>query len=86
MQGKPENDFLPMPDDSVKADIIYLCSPNNPTGAVYTKEQLEKIGLSLCAGKTMRLFFMMPHTNPLSATLKFRAAFFAVEGAQKMCN
>ena len=42
MQGKPENDFLPMPDDSVKADIIYLCSPNNPTGAVYTKEQLEK--------------------------------------------
>lgn len=42
MQGKPENDFLPMPDDSVKADIIYLCSPNNPTGAVYTKKQLEK--------------------------------------------
>lgn len=42
MQGNPENDFLPMPDDSVKADIIYLCSPNNPTGAVYTKEQLEK--------------------------------------------
>ncbi len=41
MDGKPENDFLPMPDDSVKADIIYLCSPNNPTGAVYTKEQLE---------------------------------------------
>ncbi len=42
MQGNPENDFLPMPDDSVKADIIYLCSPNNPTGAVYTREQLEK--------------------------------------------
>ena len=41
MDGKPENNFLPMPDDSVKADIIYLCSPNNPTGAVYTKEQLE---------------------------------------------
>lgn len=42
MEGKPENDFLPMPDDSVKADVIYLCSPNNPTGAAYTKEQLEK--------------------------------------------
>ena len=28
-----ENNFLPLPDDSVKADIIYLCSPNNPTGA-----------------------------------------------------
>ena len=30
-----------MPDDSVKADIIYLCSPNNPTGACYNKEQLK---------------------------------------------
>lgn len=42
MEGKPENNFLPMPDDNVKADVIYLCSPNNPTGAAYTKEQLEK--------------------------------------------
>lgn len=37
-----ENGFLPMPDDSVDADIIYICSPNNPTGAAYSKEQLEK--------------------------------------------
>ena len=37
-----ENGFLPMPDESVKADIIYICSPNNPTGAAYTKEQLQK--------------------------------------------
>ena len=37
-----ENKFLPMPDDNVKADIVYLCSPNNPTGAVYNKEQLKK--------------------------------------------
>ncbi|MDY6305642.1 MAG: LL-diaminopimelate aminotransferase [Oribacterium sp.] len=36
-----ENDFLPMPDPSVKADLIYLCSPNNPTGAVYNREQLK---------------------------------------------
>jgi LL-diaminopimelate aminotransferase len=35
------NDFLPLPDKLVKADIIYLCSPNNPTGAVYNKEQLK---------------------------------------------
>ena len=42
MNGSPENDFLPMPDPAVKADIIYLCSPNNPTGAVYSKDQLEK--------------------------------------------
>lgn len=37
-----ENGFLPMPDESIKADIIYLCSPNNPTGAVYNKDQLKK--------------------------------------------
>ena len=36
-----ENGFLGMPDDSVKADIIYICSPNNPTGAAYTREQLK---------------------------------------------
>ena len=41
MEGKPENNFLPMPDENVKADVIYLCSPNNPTGSVYTKEQLK---------------------------------------------
>ena len=37
-----ENHFLPMPDENVKADVIYLCSPNNPTGSAYTKEQLEE--------------------------------------------
>lgn len=37
-----ENGFLPLPDDSVKADIIYMCSPNNPTGAAYDREGLEK--------------------------------------------
>lgn len=37
-----ENGFLPMPDYSVKADVIYICSPNNPTGAAYTKAQLKE--------------------------------------------
>jgi len=40
--GNSENGFLPMPDNHVQADIIYLCSPNNPTGAVYSKEQLKE--------------------------------------------
>ena len=31
-----------MPDENVKADIIYICSPNNPTGAAYTREQLKE--------------------------------------------
>ena len=37
-----ENGFLPMPDYSLNADIIYICSPNNPTGAAYTKAQLKQ--------------------------------------------
>ena len=37
-----ENGFLPLPDPSVKADIIYLCTPNNPTGAAYTRAQLKQ--------------------------------------------
>ncbi len=36
------NGFLPLPDNSVKCDVIYLCSPNNPTGAAYDREGLEK--------------------------------------------
>ncbi len=37
-----ENEFLPLPDKNVKADIIYICSPNNPTGAAYNKIQLKQ--------------------------------------------
>lgn len=41
MNANEQNGFLPMPDDSVAADIIYICSPNNPTGAVYDKAGLK---------------------------------------------
>lgn len=41
LNGTEENGFLPMPEDSVHGDILYLCSPNNPTGAVYNREQLK---------------------------------------------
>ena len=36
-----ENGFLPMPDEAPHADIVYICSPNNPTGATYSVEQLK---------------------------------------------
>lgn len=41
IDANADNNFLPLPDKSIKADIIYICSPNNPTGAVYNKEQLR---------------------------------------------
>ena len=37
-----EDGFLPMPDKKVNTDIIYICSPNNPTGAAYSKSQLKE--------------------------------------------
>ena len=36
-----ENGFLPEPEKGLKADLIYLCSPNNPTGAVFSRNQLQ---------------------------------------------
>ena len=36
-----DNGFLPMPGADTAGDIVYLCSPNNPTGATYTREQLK---------------------------------------------
>ena len=36
----PDNHFLPLPADGIDADLIYLCSPNNPTGAAYNRDQL----------------------------------------------
>ena len=36
-----ENGFLPLPDEKTQAELIYLCSPNNPTGAVFSREQLK---------------------------------------------
>ena len=38
--GTAEDGFLPMPDDAVDADVVYICSPNNPTGATYGAEGL----------------------------------------------
>lgn len=41
LSANSENNFLPMPDESVDADLIYICSPNNPTGAAYNRDQLK---------------------------------------------
>ena len=36
-----KNSFLPEPSEEVKADLLYICSPNNPTGAVFSRNQLQ---------------------------------------------
>lgn len=42
IDANEENGYLPLPDGRTVGDILYLCSPNNPTGAVYTREQLAQ--------------------------------------------
>ena len=40
LKGTEENNFIPeIPKEHI--DIIYLCSPNNPTGTVLSRKQLE---------------------------------------------
>ncbi len=37
-----QNGFLPEPSDDARADILYICSPNNPTGAVFSRSLLRR--------------------------------------------
>lgn len=74
-----ENGFAALPDENVKADIIYLCSPNNPTGSAYNYDQLKA---------------WVDYANKNDAILLYDAAYeafitedlprsiFAVEGAR----
>ena len=41
LPSSADDGFAPLPDPSIDADVVYLCSPNNPTGAVYSREKLE---------------------------------------------
>jgi LL-diaminopimelate aminotransferase len=56
MAANAENNFVPEPPPEKIADIIYLCFPNNPTGAVATKDQLAKWVGHAKKNKTIILF------------------------------
>jgi LL-diaminopimelate aminotransferase len=43
MVCRPENDFFPDLSKVPRTDIIFFCSPNNPTGAAATREQLTEL-------------------------------------------
>ena len=81
IDANAENNFLPMPDKNVHADIIYICSPNNPTGAAYNHEQLKEWVDYALANDALILYdsayecFITDETLPRS--------IFAIEGAKK---
>ncbi len=76
-----ENSFLPLPNTGKNADIIYLCSPNNPTGSVYNHKQLKAWVDYALYNKAIILFdaayeaFINDETLPRS--------IFEIEGASK---
>ena len=83
-----ENGFLAMPDENVHADLIYLCSPNNPTGAVYTKEQL-KIWIDYAMKNNAVIIFDSAYEAFITDS-NLPRSIFAVEGAREcaieMCS
>ena len=83
-----ENGFAAMPDESVHADLIYLCSPNNPTGSVYTKEQL-KVWIDYAIKNDAIIIYDCAYEAFITED-NIPRSIFAVEGARKcaieMCS
>ncbi len=81
LAGNADNQFLPMPDKNIHADIIYLCSPNNPTGAVYNRSQLKGWVDYALANEAVILFdsaYEAFITDP-----KLPRSIYAIEGAKR---
>ena len=83
-----ENGFAAMPDSSVHADIIYLCSPNNPTGSVYTAKQLETWVDYALANEAVIIFDSAYEAFITDSTLP--RSIYCIRGAEKcaieMCS
>lgn len=76
-----ENGFCAVPDYNVHADLIYLCSPNNPTGSVFNNSELKAWVDYAIANKAIIIYdaayeaFITEPDIPRS--------IFAIEGARK---
>lgn len=81
INANADNDFLPMPDPNLHVDIIYMCSPNNPTGATYNKEQL-KIWVDYALANNALILFDSAYECFITDSSLPRS-IFAIEGAKK---
>ena len=80
IDANSENEFLPMPDKNIKADLIYICSPNNPTGAVYNKEQL-KVWVDYAKSMNAIIFFDSAYECFISDN-NLPRSIYEIEGAK----
>ncbi|KAL7090595.1 hypothetical protein ACP275_12G051400 [Erythranthe tilingii] len=47
MKCEPENSFFPDLSKTARTDVIFFCSPNNPTGHAASREQLEQVAIEV---------------------------------------
>merc|ERR1740117_2741645 len=80
MKCGPENGFFPDYKSLPRADVVYLCSPNNPTGAAATKEQLTGI-VKLCKERGSILVFDAAYA-PFIRSKDVPKSIFEIEGAK----
>lgn len=81
INANEENGFLPLPDSSMHSDIIYICSPNNPTGAVYNREQL-KVWVDFAIDNGAVILFDAAYESFIKDDTLPRS-IFEIEGARK---
>ncbi len=75
-----ENGFLPKPPEGSTAYVIYLCSPNNPTGAVYSHKGLsEWIDYALRTGSL--ILFDSAYESYVSGD--YPRSVYEIEGARE---
>jgi LL-diaminopimelate aminotransferase len=82
MACSPENNFFPELKSLPRTDLIYFCSPNNPTGATATKAQLEQLVKFAAANQSIIIYdsayasFIQDPSLPKS--------IYEIEGAKKV--
>jgi LL-diaminopimelate aminotransferase len=78
----PENDFFPDLKRVPRTDLIYFCSPNNPTGAAATKEQLEQLVAFAKQNRSMILYDAV--YSPYINEERFPKTIYDIPGADEV--
>lgn len=81
MPCRPENQFFPDLGALPRTDLIYFCSPNNPTGAVATRAQLAQLVEFALANRSIILFDSA--YSEYIADPALPRSIFEIEGARR---
>jgi len=73
MKCLPENNFFPDLSEVPRTDIIFFCSPNNPTGAAATRKQLKEL-----------VTFARKNGSIISMTLRMQSICLMITPSQYM--